>query len=66
MTSLGNKEIMAKNIEYYLSLNNTTKKELAERLDIPFMPIPLFELNFCFSISILAPSYAYFLLALSE
>lgn len=35
MSNLGNKEIMAKNIKYYMSLNNVRAKDICEILNFP-------------------------------
>lgn len=36
MSNLGNREIFAKNLEYYMILNNKTRNEIASDLDIPY------------------------------
>ena len=41
MSNLGNKEIMAKNIKYYMSKHNITAKELCKILKVP-------ESTFCY------------------
>ena len=35
MTSLGNKEVMAKNLAYYIERSGKTQKEIAELVDVP-------------------------------
>ena len=39
MTSLGNKEIMAKNIQRYMRANGLSRKELAQKLNVPYTTI---------------------------
>lgn len=36
MSDLGNKEIMSKNIKYYMELNNKTRPEMCDALDIRY------------------------------
>lgn len=36
MNNLGNKEIMAKNIKYYMNLHNETRKYLSKLLQVPY------------------------------
>ncbi len=36
MSDLGNKEIFAKNLQYYMTLNNKTRNDVCRDLDIPY------------------------------
>ena len=39
MSELGNKEVMARNIERYMKAHNETRKELSEILDVPYTTV---------------------------
>lgn len=39
MSDLGNKEIFAKNLKYYMELNNKDRNDIARDLDLPYTTI---------------------------
>lgn len=39
MSDLGNKEIFAKNLQYYMSLNNKDRNDVARDLDLPYTTV---------------------------
>lgn len=39
MSDLGNKKVFANNLDFYMKLNNKTRKDIARDLDIPYTTI---------------------------